>query len=233
MSDGYILEKRKESAVETFFNRIFFIDFIKGLSLTLKYNLSRSITLRYPDEEKWIPYKRFRGQHTLNRDEYGRELCVGCELCAKSCPTDCITVIPMEDSAGRGIADRVARVWEVNLTRCMFCGLCEDACPTEALKLGREYELSCFSLSNAVMDKDRILIAGQGEPLDLEATGAEPKGWMKVSLDSIDYITPLDFKKGDRVPANYEGGVNAAASLERTEDGIRVVPDLSKTKKWW
>src|SRR3972149_11384123 len=86
-----------------------FADFIKGLHVTLGYNVSRSITIRYPDEEKWIPYRRFRGLHTLNRDENGRELCVACELCSKACPTSCITVIPMEDDTGRGIADRVAR----------------------------------------------------------------------------------------------------------------------------
>src|SRR3989338_2848842 len=121
--------------------KIFFIDLIKGLSLTLKYNVSKSITIRYPDEEKWVPYQRFRGLHTLNRDAQGRELCVACELCAKICPTQCITVIPMEDDTGRGIADRVAKMYEINLVRCMFCGFCEDACPTTAIRMGREYEL--------------------------------------------------------------------------------------------
>ena len=98
-----------------FIKKILFVDLIKGLSVTLRYNVSRSVTMRYPDEEKWIPYERFRGLHTLNRDESGKELCVACELCSKACPTDCITVIPMEDTTGRGIADRVAKVWEVNL----------------------------------------------------------------------------------------------------------------------
>jgi NADH-quinone oxidoreductase subunit I len=187
------------SKLGRFIKKVLFIDLVKGLSLTLNYNLSRSFTLRYPDEEKWIPYKRFRGQHTLNRDPQGRELCVGCELCAKSCPTQCITVVPMEDDTGRGIADRVAKVWKVNLVRCMYCGLCEDACPTEALKLGREYELACFSLDATVKWKDELLI---------------PIG-------------------EQRIPDEFEGGVVARARLERTEKGIRVIPDLSKCKKWW
>lgn len=147
--------------------KVFFIDLIKGLSLTIKYNLSKTITLRYPDEEKWVPYQRFRGLHTLNRDEYGKELCVGCELCARSCPTQCITVVPMEDDTGRGIRDRVAKTWEVNLVRCMFCGLCEDACPTGALKMGRGYELACFSLDCAIKDKDELL-APQEIPVEFE-----------------------------------------------------------------
>lgn len=134
-----------------------FTDFVKGLAVTLKYNLSKNITLRYPDEEKWIPYKRWRGAHTLNRDEYGRELCVACELCAKACPTQCITVVPMEDDTGRGIADRVAKVWKVDLVRCLFCGYCEDACPTRALRLGRDYELSCSDLSCTLRQRDELL----------------------------------------------------------------------------
>ncbi|MBI5287208.1 MAG: NADH-quinone oxidoreductase subunit I [Deltaproteobacteria bacterium] len=147
----------KEEGITGLIKKLFFVDLLKGLSLTLKYNLSKTITLRYPDEEKWIPYQRFRGLHTLNRDERGRELCVACELCARSCPTQCITVIPVEDDTGRGIADRVAKAWEVNLVRCMFCGLCEDACPTGALKLGRQYELACFSLDCAVKGRDELL----------------------------------------------------------------------------
>ncbi|MBI5682946.1 MAG: NADH-quinone oxidoreductase subunit I [Deltaproteobacteria bacterium] len=182
--------------------KIFFIDLIKGLSLTFKYNVSKTITIRYPDEEKWIPYQRFRGLHTLNRDEKGRELCVACELCAKACPTKCITVVPMEDmgtdlkSVPTGIADRVAKVYEINLVRCMFCGLCEDACPTTAIRMGREYELACFSLDCARADKTRLLA---------------PK----------------------EIPVAFEGGYVVKARLERTTEGIKVKPDLTKKKRWW
>jgi NADH-quinone oxidoreductase subunit I len=207
------IEKRNgNSKLGRFIKKVLFIDLVKGLSLTLSYNLSRSFTMRYPDEEKWIPYKRFRGQHTLNRDPQGRELCVGCELCAKSCPTQCITVVPMEDDTGRGIADRVAKVWKVDLARCMYCGFCEDACPTEALKLGREYELACFSLDAAVKWKDELLTP------------------MGIPITHIPSGKPFEEQK---IPDEFEGGVIARARFERTEKGIRVIPDLSKCKKWW
>ena len=138
--------------------RIFFVDFVKGLSLTLRYNVSRSVTLRYPDEEKWVPSRRFRGKHTLNRDERGKELCVACELCVKVCPTNCITVVPVEDKSGRGISDRVAEVWTVNLVRCLFCGYCEDACPTTAVRLGRDFELACSDKSCTFLTKEELLL---------------------------------------------------------------------------
>ncbi len=138
--------------------KVVFTDFVKGLSITLGYNAKGHITLKYPDQEKWIPYRRFRGLHTLNRDENGRELCVACELCSKACPTKCITVIPMEDDTGRGISDRVAKVWKVDLVRCLFCGYCEDACPTRAVRLGREYELACSDSSCNLKRREELLV---------------------------------------------------------------------------
>lgn len=149
--------KRYDGRVLALLKKIFLVDLVKGLSVTLGYNVSKSVTMKYPDEEKWIPYERFRGLHTLNRDDQGRELCVACELCSKACPTDCITVIPMEDDTGRGIADRVARVWRVDLVRCLFCGYCEDACPTTAVRLGRDYELACFDFSCTVREREELL----------------------------------------------------------------------------
>jgi NADH-quinone oxidoreductase subunit I len=138
--------------------KVLFVDFLKGLTLTLRYGLTEDVTLEYPDKEKWIPYQRFRGRHTLNRDEEGRELCVACELCSKACPTDCITVIPMEDDTGRGITDRVAKVWNIDLVRCLYCGFCEDACPTTAVRMGREFELACYDRQDTLMEREGLLL---------------------------------------------------------------------------
>lgn len=168
--------------------KVLFTDFVKGLKVTLGYNISKSITHRYPDDEKWIPYRRFRGVHTLNRDENGRELCVACELCVKACPTSCITVIPMEDDTGRGISDRVAKVWRVNLVRCLFCGYCEDACPTRAVRLGREYELACSDFRCTVRNREDLLIP-QPVPESIEggivakARFERPLSGIKVTAD--------------------------------------------------
>lgn len=157
MPDNVNKFERCVDVVVRFLTKVLFIDFLKGLTLTLHYNLTEEVTLEYPDKEKWIPYQRFRGRHTLNRDEEGRELCVACELCSKACPTDCITVIPMEDDTGRGITDRVAKVWTVNLVRCLFCGFCEDACPTTAVRLGREFELACYDRESTLMEREFLL----------------------------------------------------------------------------
>ncbi len=183
-------KKDSGSRIIDFIRKAVFMDFIKGLHVTLRYNVSRSITLRYPDEEKWVPYRRFRGMHTLNKDEEGRELCVACELCSKACPTNCITVIPMEDDTGRGIADRVAKVWKVNLVRCLFCGYCEDACPTTAVRLGRDYELACTDLSCALKQRDELLLP-QSTPQFVEG-GVRAKARFVRGKDGIKVVADFN-----------------------------------------
>ena len=178
------------SRIIDFVKSAVFLDFIGGLYITLGYNLSKGITLRYPDEEKWVPYQRFRGLHTLNKDADGKELCVACELCSKACPTDCITVIPMEDDTGRGIADRVAKVWKVDLVRCLFCGYCEDACPTTAVRLGRNYELAATELSSTLMQREELLLP-QEVPQPFKG-GVVAEARFVKGLDGIKVVADLD-----------------------------------------
>ncbi|MBI5885399.1 MAG: NADH-quinone oxidoreductase subunit I [Deltaproteobacteria bacterium] len=179
--------------------KVLFTDFVKGLVITFGYNVSMDsvITVKYPDEEKWIPYRRFRGLHTLNRTADGRELCVACELCSKACPTRCITVIPMEDNTGRGISDRVAKVWKVDLVRCLFCGYCEDACPTRAVRLGREYELACFDRNCAVKNREELL---RPQPVPEEMSGGVvAKARLRTTPDGIEVVADLSETRKRRV----------------------------------
>jgi len=126
---------------------IFFSDLWAGLRLTLRYMFSKTITHRYPDQEKWVPYNRHRGHHFIKTNSDGEVNCVGCELCSQICPCDCITVIPYEDEKG----NRRPKVFDINLARCLYCGLCEDACPADAIKLGQEYEVACTTTDTLVV----------------------------------------------------------------------------------
>lgn len=191
----YKIEKQvtKGTGVQGFIKRLFFIDIFKGMKLTFVYfikNLfSRTISLRYPDDEKWIPYRRFRGALTLNRDVEGRELCVGCELCAKICPTNCLTVVPTEDFNGKGISDRIAAVYDWDSARCLFCGYCEEACPTTAVRMGRDFELATFKRADAVKNKE-YLLEPQTIPESMEG-GYVVKARFEKSKDGMIKVIPL------------------------------------------
>jgi NADH-quinone oxidoreductase subunit I len=183
------MSEQCKARLVNFIKKTFFADFIRGLYITFSYNFEGPMTLKYPDSEKWIPYQRFRGLHTLNKNAEGKELCVACELCSRACPTDCITVVPEENDTGRGIADRVAKVWKVDLTRCMFCGYCEDACPTTAVRLGREFELACTSLDCGVRERDELLIP---QPVPEALTGGVvAKAKFIKSADGIKVVAEL------------------------------------------
>ncbi len=130
-----------------------FLDLIDGLSLTLSYLFSKTVTMRYPDKEKWVPYPRFRGHHFLRKHDDGDTRCVACELCAKICPCYCIKVVPYEDDKG----NRRPLVYDVNTARCLFCGLCEDACPVEAIALGQFFEFSRYESGHLKVGRDELM----------------------------------------------------------------------------
>lgn len=140
--------------------RIFFVDLLAGLRLTLGYMVSKTVTHHYPDYEKWVPYQRHRGHHFIKTNDQGEVNCVACELCSKICPCDCITVIPFENDKG----DRWPKTFDINLARCLYCGLCEDACPADAIKLGQEYEISTTNRDTLVVHlEDLIAAPGKAE----------------------------------------------------------------------
>src|SRR3990172_9401303 len=42
------------------------------------------------------------------------------------------------------------------LERCIFCGYCEEACPEDAIFLGKEYELECYTRDGFIYDKAKL-----------------------------------------------------------------------------
>ncbi|MCP3907777.1 MAG: NADH-quinone oxidoreductase subunit NuoI [Oceanicoccus sp.] len=178
---------------------VFFLDLIGGLALTMKYMFSRTVTMQYPDKEKWMPYPRYRGHHVLRRDENGENKCVACELCSKICPTNCITVVPHENEQGK----RRPLVYEVNLARCLFCGLCEDACPEEAIALGSTFEYAAYRSQDLQVGCDELL----------NAKGKTEQGGCVVSAQFF----PDD---NARVEAKEKAGYHWWRNIHRQKDKI-------------
>ena len=55
------------------------------------------------------------------------EDCILCGICAKKCPTNCITV------------DRNKRKWIIERMQCIQCGCCTDVCPKKCLTMEQTY----------------------------------------------------------------------------------------------
>jgi len=70
------------------------------------------------------------------------ELCVGCKLCEKVCPTDAIKIDKIEKTDTEETGEkRYTAV--VQLDRCIFCGQCVDTCRRDALRNTSDFELAC------------------------------------------------------------------------------------------
>ncbi|MBM4053810.1 MAG: NADH-quinone oxidoreductase subunit I [Planctomycetes bacterium] len=126
---------------------------IKGLALTFQRFLNpfTCVTESYPDTRPRLA-KRFRGLPELQIGEDGREKCVACGLCAKVCPSQCISIEGAEDEHFR----RYPKMYELDSFRCIFCGFCEEACPERAILLGDSFELAT-ARNSGILDKEKLL----------------------------------------------------------------------------
>ncbi len=147
------------------------MNIIKGFATTFKHLLEEPVTLQYPEQVKDFP-KRYKGRHHLRRYENGLEKCIGCSLCAASCPADAIWVEAAEntDEERYSPGERYAKTYEINMLRCIYCGYCEDACPTQAIQLGHEHQLSFTDRRDSIYTKEMLIDAPVG---DAEATPRE------------------------------------------------------------
>jgi NADH-quinone oxidoreductase subunit I len=154
------------------FKRLMFIDLIKGLAVTFRYNLRAMYeprdggnihqaiyTEQYPRERPKIG-ERFRGAPRLNLDpETGATLCIACELCALACPVDCIEVGSTRREITEGektTKKKVLTTFTFDISRCMFCNLCVEACPTDCLELTQGFELAVYDRSGFRWDREML-----------------------------------------------------------------------------
>ena len=94
------------------------------------------------------------------------EKCIGCELCAGVCPAQCIYVRgednPEENPVSPG--ERYGFIYEINMLRCIYCALCVEACPTEAITMTSLFEMSVANRSEAIFDKEVLVVKDDGTP---------------------------------------------------------------------
>lgn len=151
-----------DSNGKSFLKKIFMVDLLQGLWVTMRYNLAvgaragkpkELYTEQYPLERPQVA-ERYRGAPRLNiNPESGETLCIACNLCALACPENLIVVGSARDEKTRR---KVLTTFTYDLSRCMFCGLCEDACPVDALELTQDFELANYTREAAIWDRQAL-----------------------------------------------------------------------------
>ncbi len=140
------------SKIKEIINKVFLIEILKGMALTLSRLFTRPVTRQYPEERR-PPAPGFRGLHALARRPDGTARCVGCGLCAAICPSECIHVYTSEGPDHQKIVEG----YEIEVLRCVYCGLCVEACPFQAICLTEHYEYANYSRDDFYMTMDRLL----------------------------------------------------------------------------
>ena len=144
-----------------FLSKFFLVDLLKGMWVTLKYDVAMMkagkapelYTEQYPKERPPVA-ERYRGAPRLNiNPDNGTTLCIGCDLCALACPEHLIVVTTERDEKTRR---KVLTNFTYDTSRCMFCGLCEDACPVDALELSQDFELASYTREGAIWDRQML-----------------------------------------------------------------------------
>ena len=139
-------------------------ELIKGLALTGRYALSRSITVQYP-EEKTPMSNRFRGLHALRRYPNGEERCIACKLCEAVCPAMAITI----ESTQREDGTRRTSRYDIDLTKCLFCGFCEESCPVDSIVETHVLEYHGEKRGDLYYTKEMLLAVGDRYETEIAA----------------------------------------------------------------
>lgn len=138
--------------IKELLKKIFLVEILKAMVLTLRTMFSHAVTRQYPEEKRDV-FAGFRGRHAFVRNpETGKEKCVVCLKCSVICPSQCIYISYKTINGKRFLLS-----YEIDSLRCIFCGYCVEVCPVCALVLTEFYEYSDYDKNIFLFDKERLL----------------------------------------------------------------------------
>ncbi|NOX35180.1 MAG: 4Fe-4S dicluster domain-containing protein [Deltaproteobacteria bacterium] len=119
----------------------------EGMAVTASYLFRRPCTIQYPNKlEKPMEdqlSERYRG--ILQVDT---RVCIGCRICEKTCPVDCIAISLEKDKETK---ERFLTRFDIDISKCMFCGLCSENCKTSAIYHTKFFNAVTQNVENLVV----------------------------------------------------------------------------------
>jgi NADH-quinone oxidoreductase subunit I len=152
---------------------------LKGLGITMRHMVSKSVTVQYPDEIAPLP-PRSRGVIALKEEN-----CTMCMLCARECPDWCIYIEGHKERRESTVEGKRAKAFNVldrfaiDYALCMYCGICVEVCPYDALFWSPEFEYAEGDITRLTHEMERLQdwmrTVLPPSPLDDGAQGPELK----------------------------------------------------------
>ena len=131
-----------------------FWSLLAGMAVTIRYFAKPIVTVQYP-RAKLQMSPNYRGYPQFIIDpETQTHRCIACEMCARICPSQLITV---EGTKFPGEKQKRATKYIHEHQYCSLCGLCVEVCPTTALEFSKVYRLAGYQREDCVIDHLTLL----------------------------------------------------------------------------
>ncbi len=159
---------------------------LKAIKTTISTALRKPVTVQYPSAKKELPH-RSRGLPVLLWDfDVEEPFCTGCQVCARYCPVDCMTVTMKDNpkyAEGKSSRKKIVDDFYIDYARCMRCDICVEVCNFDAIVMNNTWEgveLSRYDRHDLVLDLDQLMDQSKsGELKDpfREPMGVAHSGW--------------------------------------------------------
>lgn len=106
--------------------------------------------MRYPQQTVPVPEI---GRYRLHNEMAD---CIVCDLCAKICPVQCITIEAVKTTEDIGLTSDgtrkrlLAPVFDIDLAKCCYCGLCTTVCPTDCLTMTKVHDFATVDIKEMI-----------------------------------------------------------------------------------
>lgn len=187
----------------------------KGLSVTLRTMMRRSVTVQYPHKMPDLP-PRTRGVIAFKEEN-----CTVCMLCSRECPDWCIyieshkDVMPPKEPGARPRTRNVLDRFAIDFALCMYCGICVEVCPFDALFWSPHFEYSGTDMGDLVHEKDVLgrWLDHVHPPPELEE-GAEPPPEMAAEAKVFEQAAVAAVAPSPAATAEAEAPAAAAPAVQ-------------------